>query len=147
MPVVLVSLLIALPFYSQKCPSLDDKLYSHHSGYKRHPEKKCVGCFPSRNSDHMHTLALSLGFLLSSFRGELWKSVNCPLWQNCLLNEHGLHDQATSLIPGGSPHTPEHGPQAQACFTDLRQTLNQTGMFTEFPSLTNFSLFSISCKV
>lgn len=37
MPVVLVLLLIVLPFSSQKCPSLDDTLYSHHSGYKRHP--------------------------------------------------------------------------------------------------------------
>lgn len=44
-PVVLVSLLIALPFHSQKCPSLDDKLYSHHSGYKRHPEKNVLAIF------------------------------------------------------------------------------------------------------
>lgn len=45
--------------------------------------------------------ALRLGFLLSSSRGELWKSANCPLWQNCLLKVPGLH---VSLMPGNA-HT------------------------------------------
>lgn len=142
MPVVLVLLLIALPFHSQKCPSLDDKLYSHHDGYERHPEKKCVGYVPSHNSDHMHTIALSLGFLLSSCTRELWKSANCAVWQKRPLNAPGLHDQATSVTPRARPHTSEGGPQLQACVTDLRPTLNPKGMFTSFPVLYAL-LFSI----
>lgn len=129
MPVVLVSLLIVLPFHSQKCPSLNDKLYSLHSGYKRHPEKKkCFGCFPSHNSDHMHAIALSLGFLLSSSRGELWKSANwpsgktvCSLSPSCMTKAHHLFQgvpahPTTWTSAAGRPHRSETKPWIkQAC--------------------------------
>ena len=126
MPVVLVLLLIAFPFHSQKHPGLDDKLYSHH--YR--PRKICVGYFPSHNPDPMHTSALSLGFLLSS-PGEIhgsWQTV-LPDKTVHLLSLAGVAEPHASSQGDGCPHTSEGGPQLQACLTHRRQTLTQKGMF------------------
>lgn len=123
MPVVLVLLLIAHPFHSQKCPSLDGKLYSHYSRYGRHPEIKCVGYFLSHNPEHMHTVALSLII----FPFSLWKSAHWPVLSvktalslplGCMAKPHQLSQ--------GDVHTPR-------CL--VRQVLHRRACLHSFPVL------------
>ena len=122
MPVVLVSLLIVLPFHSQKCPSLNDKLYSLHSGYKRQAEKKNV--LAVSHPIILTICTLLLWVLVSS---SLLPGESCGSQQTDPLAKLSAHCPRVAwprhiIYSRGCLHTPQRGPQLQAGLTDLRQS-------------------------
>ena len=138
-PVVLVSLLIAPPFTLTSVLVWMINYTTTTLDIKDTQKKKSVGCFPYYNSDHTQAICFETWFPPLFFQGravEVSKlsslaklSPHSP-WVACLTHAREC------------PHTPEHGPQWQACFPHLRQILNQTGMITQFSSLILFTIFS-----
>lgn len=89
------------PLHSQECPSLDEKLYSHHAGYKRHPK---------------NVLAVSLPVILTTCKQLLQPSLPFPLLpgQTCGGQHAVLLTENLLTIPGGSEEGAEIPPRG-AC--------------------------------
>lgn len=116
--------------HSQECPSLDEKLYSHHAGYKRHPKNVLAVSLPVILTTCKRLLRPSLPFPL--LPGQTCGGQHAVLLTENLLAVPGGSEEGTGIPPrgargpwdvasaAGTPHQPKAtGPESKGSLTAL----------------------------